>query len=409
MKSSANSATRTSEASQQRRRGLRRGSLAVVLVAGLVTLGAGLWQPAAFWPAWLLAVLFVLGLGLGSLAIALLHRLTGGRWGFVTLRELIAAAGTVPFMTLLLLPLLVGADSLYPWLTHSSGSETHSAQRLNAHQQAYYGAGAWAGRGVLYGVIWTALVLLAVWAYRGLCRTEQSERWHVRLRISAIGLILWWMTVTFAAVDWIMSLEPAWTSTIYGAIVAMGFVLAGWTAVILLRRLLGAELAEDAARDLGNLVLAFLLVWVYFAFSQFLIIWSGDLPHESVWYMRRTTGIWGLFGTLLLVFHFVVPFAVLLSRDLKQNLRSLSWLCGGILLMRIVDLTWTILPALGSAPDTAALVARVVLVPATVLAVGGVWLLSFLTLWSWLPAVPATVLQPSAPTANSPATQESHA
>jgi hypothetical protein len=350
---------------------LRRWSALAAGVGGVLAVGLGFWQPAAFWPVYLVAVTFVLGLGLGSLAIALLHRLTGGNWGRCVLRELTAAVGTIPIMFLLLLPIVMGAAHLYPWLDAESPTAV-----LNEHQEAYFSLPFWIGRTALYLIVWCGLSLFVNRAYRAMCRTADLAKWHTQPRGTAVGLIALFLAVTFAAMDWLMSREPQWTSTIYGAMTAIGFVVSGWCMAIVMRHWLEGAGPRDVVQDLGNMLLAFLLVWVYLAFSQFLIIWSGDLPHEITWYQRRTAGVWSVVGTLLLVFHFAVPFGLLLFRDVKRDLQLLAWLASGVLVMRAVDLSWTIVPA--SERD---LTLWIVLLPTALVAVVGLWLSVFL--WQW--------------------------
>lgn len=371
--------------SAERRSTIRAFSGRTALVAAAVAGTVGFLQPAAFWPVWLLASVFVVGIGLGSLAVIRLHRLTGGRWGMAVLRELTAAAGTLPLMSVLLIGLIPGAAHLYPWLGEASANAV-----LNAHQANYFAPAAWVARGVVYVLIWTALAVMSQRAFHRLTRSSQRSDWLSQQRRNAIGLILFWLTTSFAAFDWLMSLEPQWVSTIYGALIAMEFVVGAWAVIIVLRCRLSGPLPSAVRQDLGNMLLAFLLVWAYFGFSQFLIIWSGDQPHEIPWYARRIHGIWGAAGTLLLVFHFVIPFALLLSREQKRSSRSLIRLATGLLVMRVVGATWVVLPAF----DPIRL-SWLILVPATVTAASAFWLWHFLARWERLAPVPATLLHPA--------------
>lgn len=362
---------------------LRRWTALTAVAGAVASALLWVWQPATFWQAYLVAVMFVLGIGLGALAVALLNRLTGGRWGIAVLRELTAAAATVPIMSLLLLPMVFGAAHLYPWLDAAQSSES-----LNPHQQVYFAPTLWIGRSVVYVVIWAGLGLFMTRGYRSFCRTDKTPGWPSRQRLTAIGLILLWLTTSFAAMDWIMSLEPKWVSTIYGAMITMGFVISGWTTAIMMRRGLGSDLNPDISQDVGNMLLAFLLVWVYLAFSQFLIIWSGNLPHEVTWYERRNKGIWGVVGTLLLLFHFAIPFALLLFREHKRSLARLAGLATALLFMRAVDLAWTILPAFHTASGIWIVAVPLLLATATAL-----WLWVFLWQWQRLPALSPQALE----------------
>jgi hypothetical protein len=206
--------------------------------------------------------------------------------------------------------------------------------------------------------------------------------------LSAGGLVFHGLAVTFAAIDWAMSLEPDWYSTIYPVIFAVGQVLAGLAlAIVMLTLSLKAYRAAEHGEhsplgDLGTLLLAFVMLWAYMSFSQYLLIWSGNLPEEIVWYLRRTEGGWGPLALLLIVGHFSLPFMLLLSRQIKQNPRALGLLAGLILLMHYLDLLWWIAPAPLPAPTSLGrgieAVVRVVLHLAALVGVGGIWMWALL-------------------------------
>lgn len=365
-------------------------SLFVGVLAGAVCIGAAILDPGAFWPAYLVAAVFVLGIGLGSLALALLHQLTGGRWGWAVLRELVACVQTLPISIILFLPLLMGANHIYPWLREEAG-----LQELPPSQQIYFESAFWLGRSAAYFAIWILLMFFVVRSYRATSRSNDPDRWHASARLSAWGLIVLWITGTFAAFDWMMALEPAWLSTIYGAIVMMGFAVSGLAFQLVIRPILllvgPSNPTDPSTPDLATLLLAFLLVWVYLAFSQFFIIWHGDLPLEGAWYHRRSAGVWGILGTSLLLFHFVLPFILLLSRDLKRQPQAVAKVAAGLMLMRLLDLTWFILPAFEESDA-----AWLYLLPASALAAVGLCLAGFLNLRERLPALPSTaVIEPS--------------
>ncbi len=338
-------------------------------------------KPEGFWPAYLVGVVFALGIGLGSLGIALLHQLTGGRWGWAILRQLVAAAQTIPVAIVLLLPLAYGAKWLYPWLR-----EEAYFHELPSSQQIYFEPVFWMGRSVGYFAIWILLTFFVTRSYHAASRADDPDRWHAAARLSACGLIVLWFSATFAAFDWMMALEPAWLSTIYGAIVMMGFAVSGLAFQLVIRPAMeparDSETSDPTTLDLATLLLAFLLVWVYFAFSQFFIIWHGDLPHEGVWYHRRSQGVWGLVGTLLVLFHFSLPFVLLLSRDLKRRSKAVAAIAAGLLLMRLLDLAWHVLPAFEERHWTWAF-----LVPASTLLAGGFCFAGLLTFHKRLPVL----------------------
>jgi hypothetical protein len=357
----------------------KRLSVSLGLLAGIVCIIAAVAKPDWFWPAYLVGVVFTLGIGLGSLGIALLHQLTGGRWGWAILRELVATAQTVPVSIILLVPLAFGSRYLYPWLRDEA-----YFHELPPSQQLYFEPAFWMGRALGYFAIWILLTFFVQRSYRAASKADQPDRWHATARLSAWGLIVLWFSATFAAFDWMMALEPAWLSTIYGAIVMMGFAVSGLAFQLLIRPAMrpaiDSESPDQTTADLATLLLAFLLVWVYFAFSQFFIIWHGDLPVEGAWYHRRSVGVWGVIGTLLLVLHFALPFALLLSRDLKRRPKAVAGVAAGLLLMRLVDLAWHVLPAFDERHA-----AWLLLVPVAALAAGGLCLAGLLRFHERLP------------------------
>jgi len=320
--------------------GLGLVGLSLALIAALV-------EPERFWPSYLFAYLFWLGLSIGSAGIVMLHHVSGGRWGFAIRRLLEAGARTTVLMAVLFVPIFFGLHRLYEW-THA---DVVAADDVLRHKSRYLNVPFFSVRAVVYFVVWIALVhWLTKWSY------EQDRagdpRISDRLRtLSGPGLVLYGGTITFAAVDWVMSLEPHWYSTIYGIKFILGQALTAFAAAIVVAawlsrtRPLSEVVTPEVFHDLGNLLLAFVMLWAYVAFSQFLIIWSGNLPEEIPWYLRRARGQWEVVAGLLIVFHFLIPFLLLLSRAVKRNVGTLALLAGMILLMRVVDLYWIIMPA----------------------------------------------------------------
>lgn len=327
---------------------LRKISLMVGGAGTVGCIGLAAMTPSSFWPTYLVAVLFVLGISLGCLGLSLLHQMTGGQWGFAIARNLVAGTAALPLALLFIVPLVFGAGHIYSWL-----DSTEAVELLNRHQRAYFNLWAWGGRAIIYSTVWGLLSWMVVSRYGLLSRTGLVEDWFATPRISALGLIALSLTTTFAMIDWVMSLDPRWMSTIYSAIVMMGFVVSSMAFVLVMQLFpqpeiglpVDAKSVKARALDLGNLLMAFLLLWVYFAASQFLIIWSGDLPVETTWYQRRLVGIWPGFGLLLILFHFIIPFGSLLSRDVKTSSIAVAAVAGDLLVLRVVDMAWTILPA----------------------------------------------------------------
>ncbi len=344
-------------------------------VAGLAVAALGAFiSPAQFFRSYLVAYLFWCGIALGSLAIVMLQHITGGAWGAIIRRPLESATRTLPVLALLFLPLLLGLPHLYEW-----ASPEHVAHDpVLQHKQLYLNVPFFIARAAFYFATWIVLArLLTRWS------RDQDERGgpvsERRLQyLSRGGLLLYSLTMTFASIDWVMSLEPHWYSTIYGILFIGGQVLSAFAFVIPVMALLAdrAPLSEiispDKFHDLGKLLLAFIMLWAYFSFSQFLIIWSGNLPEETPWYLNRLRGGWESIGVAQIVLHFALPFVVLLSRDLKRDGRRLAAVALAVLAMRVVDLFWLIAPAFSPGALTVHWLDAVTLV-----GVGGVWLAAF--------------------------------
>jgi hypothetical protein len=304
---------------------------------------------AQFFRSYLLAFVFWVGICVGSLALLMLQHLTGGAWGMVIRRVLEAATRTLPLLIILFVPLVFGLSHIYEWVHPEHIAET-AARTLVESKVKYLNVTFFMIRAAVYFAIWAALTfLLNKWsgeqdrtANRGLSRQFRM--------LSGPGLVLFVLTVTFASVDWVMSLEPEWFSTIFGLIFVIGWVLTAFALVIAVMVLLAGHKPMDTVlrpnhfQDLGKLLLAFVMLWAYFNFSQYLIIWSGNIPEETKWYLHRTRGGWGWIAIAVVIFHFALPFLMLLSRDLKRNARGLAVVAIVVFLMRFIDLLWIIAP-----------------------------------------------------------------
>jgi hypothetical protein len=357
-----------------------------VAAAAACAVGAFL-DPAQFFRSYLAGYLLWLGISLGCLAILMLQHLSGGVWGFVIRRLLEAATRVFPLLALLFIPVLLGLHQLYPWADPAKVAQDSLLQ----HKAAYLNVTGFLARAVFYFAFWCgAGYLLSRWSLE----QDQVPRAVLRDRMqgaSAIGLLLYGLTATFSAIDWVMSLDPHWYSTIYGMLFMAGGAVAGMALAIAMASLLAKYpplsdiLAPGHFHDLGKLLLAFVMVWAYFAFSQFLIIWSGNLPEEITWYRVRLAGGWRLVGLALLLFHFVLPFLLLLSRDLKRQGRALALVAVAVLAMRYVDLYWMVAP---SFPEAASGLRFHWLDLAAPVAVGGLWMAEFLRQLKSRPLVP---------------------
>lgn len=300
-----------------------------------------------FFRSYLVAYLYWISLPLGSFALLMLHHLVGGGWGFVIRRMMEAATRTFLPMALLFLPIVLGLSHLYEW-THA---DVVAKDEVLRHKSSYLNVPFFLARAAVYFIVWIG------WSYLLNKWSSEQDRTHdpsLTRRIqdmSGPGLLLFGATVTFASVDWVMSLEPHWYSTIYGIIFMIGQGLTTLAFMILLlsrvwrRPPLVGVVEVQQFHDLGNLLLTFVMLWAYVAFSQFLIIWSANLPEEIPWYLRRTQGGWQAVAVGLIIFHFVVPFFLLLLRVTKRVVPRIALLSLAMLFMRWVDLYWIVTPA----------------------------------------------------------------
>jgi len=350
---------------------LRRNSLIVGLVALVIFLIGMIVDHKGFHQAYIFAFTFWLGISVGSLALLMLQHLTSGGWGFVIRRVLEASTRVLPLMAVLFLPILVGAHYIYPWTDHEEAVKLGDKTK-------YLNLTFFAFRAIVCFGSWLALTfLLNRWS---LSQDRTGDQYYTkRMRmLSGPGMVLLIFTVTFAAVDWYMSLEPEWFSTIYGfifvaawAVSALAFVIAAM-AVLSKREPLDRIVAPLHFHDHGKLLLALVMLWSYFAFSQFLIIWSGNLPEEIGWYTKRMHGVWGTLIVVVVILHFALPFLLLLSRSLKRDPRKLVIVAAMILVMRVVDLLWMIEPAFSGEKFHVSW-----LHPVGLIAIGGLWLAMF--------------------------------
>ncbi len=316
------------------------GVAAVLCVVGAVV------SPEQFYRSYLVGFLFWTGISLGCFAVLLLHHIFGAAWGFVVQRTLEAGTRTLALMAVLFVPLLLGLHALYEW-THA---EVVAGDPVLQHKSAYLDVGFFVGRAVFYFVVWIGIAtLLSRWSKQ--LDDSGAPALAARLQNSGPpGLLLYGFTVTFATVDWVMSLDPHWYSTIFALIFIAGQVLSTLAFAILVTRLLAerpplAGVVRPAhLHDLGNLMLAFTMIWAYVSFSQFLIIWSGNLPETITWYKDRSEGGWQWVAIALFLFSFALPFVILLSRLVKRRVRLLAIVAGLILFMRWVELLWIVQP-----------------------------------------------------------------
>ncbi|HEY8186764.1 MAG TPA: hypothetical protein VIF64_11870 [Pyrinomonadaceae bacterium] len=301
---------------------------------------------AQFFQSYLFAFSFWAGISVGSLALLMLQHMTGGGWGLVIRRVLEAATRTLPLVLILFVPILVGAHSIFPW-THEEEIAKHPAL---IEKTKYLNLSFFTVRAAIYFAIWLALAyFLNRWSLLQDKTADQVLNKRMRV-LSGPGMVLFVFTVTFASIDWFMSLDPEWSSTIYGFIFVASWALSALAFVIAVLAWLSKHepmnhvVAQLHFHDLGKLLLALVMLWTYFAFSQFLIIWSGNLPEEIRWYLPRLHGTWGAIALAVVILHFAFPFLFLLSRSLKRNAGKLVIVAVLILVMRLFDLFWMIAP-----------------------------------------------------------------
>jgi len=354
---------------------MQKRSLAVGLIAAVLCAGGALIFPPVFFRAYLSAYIFWIGIPVGALALLMLHHLVGGRWGFMIQRVLEAAIQTLPLMALLFIPLLFGLADLYPW----AQTEVVAADPLLQQKAAYLNIPFFIARAVAYFAVWIVLGrLLVTWSLQQ-DRTADGALTLRLQRLSGPGLVLYGLTVTFAAIDWMMSLEPKWYSTIFGMIFMVSFGLAALALAILATRFLESQkplaqvISPDRWHDLGNLLLALVMFWAYLQFSQFLLIWSENLAEEIPWYLHRIGGGWEWVALALILFLFALPFILLLSRTTKRSARMLSQVAAAILFMHWLDILWIVAPSFY--PALFHLHWLDIVAP---VAIGGLWLAAFI-------------------------------
>jgi hypothetical protein len=361
------------------------------LIGGLVALalsllGAFLW-PGHFFRAWLTSHLLFLSIALGSMAMVMIQHLSGGQWG-VFRRLFEASSRTLPLLALLFLPVVLGMGSLYTW-THPEHVE---ADEILRHKALYLNTPFFLVRTLLYFACW----ILIAWTLTRWSRRQDDGDMSVNLklqRLSGGGIVVYALTVTFAWIDWIMSLNPHWYSTLFGFLAMGGHGLAALSFTIIVATALvkyGAMadlLRPSHFHDLGKLMFAFVMLWAYFNFSQFLLTYAANLVEEIPYFIARTSNGWQYLALFLVVFHFAVPWLLLLSRDRKRNPYRLVWMAGWILLVRYIDLYMLVAPEFAATGENLHLAAGEpeghifihwldVVAP---IAVGGLWLWMFLT------------------------------
>ena len=375
---------------------IRSRALIVGGVGAALGLVGALTNRQAFDRAYLFSFIFVLGLSLGSMALLMVHRQLGGAWGFLIRRPLEASAMNLPLVAVFFIPILIDLERIYPWVNHRPGTEAHSGGNPSAETQVHTdklptttespipvgGAGKTAGslgvkrdpleedttklfafkrmwltptaftiRAAIYFTIWIVMAAILNIGSRRQDETRSVNLAYGLQSFSAPGIVVYFLTTSLALIDWGMSLEPEWYSSLYGVLLMIGQGLSSISLMIIMTALLARRGETDKLdtnetfNDLGNLMLAFTMLWGYLSFSQYLIIWSGNLSEEIPWYARRLSYGWVNFGRFLMLFHFALPFLILLARPLKRNINALWKVAALMLFARLIDVYWLITPS----------------------------------------------------------------
>ncbi len=322
-----------------------RGLIVGLIFAALSAIGA-FTNFQTFMHGYLMGYMFCLSLCLGGLALVMLGHLTGGNWFMMGRRIMEAQQRTLPLLAVMFIPIVLGMKQLYVWANPepwaSATVMTSKAHWLNPQWFEF--------RAVIYFLIWG----FWIWKLNSGSRKQDTDPdpriWQTLKAWSAPGILVYGITITFAAVDWVMSMDPKWYSTIYGMIYMAQHALVTFAFVIIMLILLtphsviGEVMFKDRLHDFGKLIFALTMVWGYFSFSQFLIIWSGNLPEEITWFLARMNNGWGAMALLLVVGQFALPFILLLFRDIKRDAGRLIWVAALVIVMRWFDTFWLIIP-----------------------------------------------------------------
>jgi len=349
----------------------------IVGVIGIAVAAIGWFTNAAeFYRAWLPAYIFWFLIAAGAIAVMCLQYVTGGEWGLVIRRPLGAASRTIWLFLLFAIPIVIGLEHIYLWANKAVVAHDLLLQK----KQLWLNSKWWIIRALIYFAFWT----FWVWRIRVLsldfAETRSPYTELSRRKWSASGLLVIVMTLTLTSVDWVMSLEPKWYSSMFGIAFTVGAGLSAFAFVTFFLVLLSPTpalreiLRPSHFRDLGNLMLAFTMLWAYTNFSQFLLIWYGNIKEETPYYLKRMHGVWGWMAGVLILFHFFLPFFMLLMRSIKDKPKTIGIVTVIILLMRFVDIYWLCTPA--HYPD--GIPSSIWITLFAFIGIGGLWLAAFI-------------------------------
>lgn len=367
------------------------------LAAGALGLGltlvGGLMWPSSVLPAYLVAVLFWTGISLGSIGLTFLHHLVGGSWALPLRRPFEAGASVIVVLAVLFAPIVLGLRSIYVWADRGVVDKSEAiAHKVDVIK--FLTPSAFTTRAIVYFTIWIAAALiLNVWSRSQDGRKDDAPSRRL-YAISGPAIVLMFLSASFAAFDWGMSLDPDWYSSIYGVMLIVGELLSTLALMTVIAIRLSAfepmrrAVTPDRLNDIGNLLLAFTMLWAYMTFSQFLIIWLGNIGEEVSWYLRRTQGVWGAVALGLIVFQFFAPFCALLSRETKRKAQWVLPTALWILAMRVVELCWLVLPAASEIGAPRFPWGSFPWVLTSMVGVGGFWIAAFVWRLRSAPLIP---------------------
>jgi hypothetical protein len=313
-----------------------------------------------FLRAYTLGFMMCFTFAIGGLALLMVQYVSGGKWGLLLRRPLEAMTRTLPLVVVLFLPIVFGMKRLYIWARITdvkAALAAHLITNVQAHAIAYkrpmLNAHGFVFRAVLYFIIFGIYIwFLNKWSLQRDADHEHNfDKWRIKFEnISGFGIVVYSLVLTGASIDWIMSMDPTWYSSVWGLVflVAQGYAVLALSIITVVwlskEEPMKTLLRTTEQHDLGKLTFAFVMLNIYLNFSQYLIIWSGNMPEEINWYLDRFLGGWGLIITLDFIFHWVVPFTLLLSRDLKRNKGKLITVCAFMIFARMWDFFWLIEP-----------------------------------------------------------------
>ncbi len=365
-----------------------RAQVVALVIGGLALAGTAFGAFAnrpQFFFSYLFALLFWLGLSLGCFLVTMIHQLTGGRWGYPTRRFLEAGFMVLPVMLLLFIPVFFGLHQLYPWARPADVAGEKVLQERHAYQNGW----AYMARAVFFLAVWIWMAwCLRRWSVAQDATNDAAPTRKART-LSGIGIVIYGLLGTFAFVDWIMSLERHWYSTMFAVIVIVGQILVAYAFAVIMLTLFkeqppfSAVVTRTHYHHLGNLLLTFVLFWTYVSFGQLLIIYSGDLPHEIDWYLHRIATTWKVVVGALGLFHFFLPFFLLLFRGVKKRVTALTAMAGILFVVHVVDTYWLVMPTFHQGG-----VAVSWLDFAAPIGIGGIWLAVFLAHLKSAPLLP---------------------